>query len=287
MDADGDYSDPSIFLDFGDAVSIMEAAIDNWIANEGSSGIAVGTVSASSIPLIGFKPTDYPWTLQQLWEFLVSTGELDVMLVPAAGGSTVDLYPGNAGTDLSGSVTFDYNTGSFNCISAKYTFDLKNTITNIRDFLGPKRPQYRDDIQHWAADVQIDDPELDLPPWDVKQPTIEAQSAAMMAITGRMRETRVFDSIPKEAGGEIQLKDLYYALWQSEMLIRTVPRRLLSMVPEPGISPSFEVGDLITANAVLRGTVGGVQRVFRFTVEQDTEGNEMITELVTSADGEL
>lgn len=287
MDPDGDYSDPDIILVNEDAVSIMEAAIDNWVTNEGSSGITVGSVSASSIPLIGFKPTDWPWTMQYLWEFLVNTGELDVMLVPGIGGSTVDLYPGNAGTDLSGSVVFDYNTGSFNCIGAKYTFDMKNTITNIRDFLGPKRPQYRNDIQHWAADVQIDDPVLDTPPWDAKQPTIEAQSAAMLAVTGRMRETRVHDSIPKEAGGEITLKDLYYALWQSEMLVRTLPRRLLSVTPEPGISPSFGVGDLITANAVIRGTVGGVQRVYRYTVEQDTEGNEMLTNLVTSVDGEV
>jgi hypothetical protein len=68
------------------------------------------------------------------------------------------------------------------------------------------------------------------------------------------------------------------------MIVRTVPRRLLSMTPAPGISPSFGVGDIITANAVLSGSVGGAQRVYRFTVEQDTEGNEMITNLVTTGD---
>lgn len=285
MDADGDYSDPSIFQDFENAPEIMEAAIENSILNDGPMGIAVGSVTASSIPLIGFKPVDFPWSLQQLMDFLVNTGELDVMLNPASGGaSTVDLVPGDAGTDLSGSVVFDYNTGSFNCIGAKYTFDMKDTITRIRYFLGPKRPQYDYDIQHWAGDVQIDDPNLDLPPWDVLEPTIEAQSAAMEANTGLMREVMIYDSTPGEEG-EMALRDLYYALWQSEMLIRTVPRRLLQMTPEPGISPSFGVGDIIGANAVLRGSVGGAQRVYRFTVEQDPEGNEMITSLVTSADG--
>lgn len=288
MDADGDYSDPSLFADFEDAVSIMEAAIDNSILNDGAMGISVGSVSASSIALVGFKPTDFPWTLDQLWQFLVDTGELDVMLVPGSGGtSTVDLFPGNAGTDLSASVIFDYNTGSFNCMNAKYTFDMKNTITRIRYFLGPKRPQYRNDIQHWAGDVQIDDPVLDTPPWDARQPTIEAQSASMEAAVGLLRETRVYDSIPKELGGEITLKDLYYALWQSEMLVRTLPRRILQMTPEPGISPAFNVGDIISANAVIRGTVGGAQRVYSFTVEQDTEGNEMLTQLNTSVDGEV
>ena len=288
MDPDGDYSDPDIFEVNEDAVTIMFAAIQNSITNDGSMGITVNGYTPSTVPLVGFKPTNFPWTLRPLWDFLVDTGELDVMLNPASGGaSTVDLYPGDAGTDLSGSVVFDYNTGTHNCSNAVYTFDLKNTISRIRYFLGPKRPQYRDDIQHWAGDVQIDDPVLDTPPWDVRQPTIESQSAAMEAITGLMRDTRVYDSIPKELGGEITLKDLYYALWQTEMLVRTVPRRLLQMTPMPGISPTFNVADIITANAVIRGTVGGAQRVHSFTVEQDTEGNESITQLVTTADGEL
>ena len=71
------------------------------------------------------------------------------------------------------------------------------------------------------------------------------------------------------------------------MMIRTIPRRLLSFTPDPGITATFNVGDLITANAVIRGTVGGVQRVYRFTEEQDTEGNVSLTNLVTSTDGEI
>ena len=294
QDADGDYSDPSIFQDNGDAVSIMEAAINNDVANDGTYGITVGNVTPSTYDLIGYKPTDWPWTMQHLWEMLVNTGTLDVQLVPAIGGSTVDLYPGDAGTDLSGSVTFDYNTGSFNCMEAKYTFDMKNTISRIRYFLGPKRPQYRGDIQHYSADVQIDDPNLDI--YDpVKQAQIDAQSAAMEGVTGLMREVQIYDSNPPlpdganppELTGESALRDLYYALWQSEMLVRTVPRRLLSVTPEPGVTPTFGVGDLITANAVIRGTVGGVQRVYRYTHRQDVDGNEMITNLITTADGEV
>lgn len=290
----GDYSDPTIFQEFENAVDIMSNAITNNIAEDGSYGISVGSVSASSFPLIGYKPTNWPWSLEQLWSFLVDTGTLDVMLQPAAGGSTVDLYPGDAGTDLSGSVTFDYNTGAFNCISAKYTFDMKNTISRIRYFLGPKRPQYRDDIQHYSRDVQIDDPALDA--YDpVKQAQIDSQSAAIEGVTGLMREIQIYDSnpplpvgaIPPGYTGESALKDLYLALWQSEMLVRTTPRRLLQVTPEPGVTPSFGVGDIITANAVIRGTVGGPQRVYRYTHAQDVDGNEMITSLVTTADGEV
>jgi hypothetical protein len=250
--------------------------------------LTVNSYTPSLIQLVGFSPTDFPWSLDYLWNFLVDTGELDVMLNPGVGGtSTLDLYPGNAGTDLSGSVVFDYNTGSHNCNGAKYTFDMKDTLTRIRYFLGPKRPQFRGDIQHWAGDVQIDDPKLDVPPFDAKQPTVEAQSAAMESAVGLLRETRVYDSVPEELGGEISLRNLYFALWQSEMLVRTVPRRILQMTPAPGISPTFGVGDIISANAVIRGTVGGAQRVYSFTVEQDTEGNESIVQLNTSADGEV
>jgi hypothetical protein len=293
QDADGDYSDPSIFQDWENAVDIMANAITNDIANDGSYGITLGSISASSFPLIGYKPSDWPWSLQTLWEFLANTGTLDVMLIPAVGSSQVALFPGDAGTDLSGSVSFDYNTGSNNCLGAKYTFDMKNTISRIRYFLGPKRPQYRGDIQHFSGDVQIDDPELDI--YDpVKQAQIDSQSAAMEAITGRLREIQIYDSNPPlpdgvnppEQTGENALRDLYYALWQSEMLVRTVPRRLLSVTPMPGIFPAFGLGDLITVNAVIRGTVpSSVQRVYRYTVEMDTEGNEMITDLITSADG--
>ena len=295
QDGDGDYSDPSIFQDFENAVDIMEAAIDNDVANDGPMGITVGSVSASSFSLVGFKPTDWPWTMEHLWSFLVNTGTLDVMLNPGVGGSTVDLHPGDAGSDLSGSVVFDYNTGSFNCMGAKFTFDMKNTISRIRYFLGPKRPFYRGDIQHYSADVQIDDPALDV--YDpVKQAQIDAQSASMEGTTGLLREVQIFDANPPlpdgvnppELTGESALRDLYYALWQSEMLVRTVPRRLLSVTPDPNTGVgSFQVGDIITANAVLRTSVGGAQRVYRYTVEQDTEGNEMLTNLVTTADGEV
>ncbi len=295
QDADGDYSDPSIFQDFENAVDVMEAAIDNDVANDGAYGITVGSVTPSTYDLIGYKPTDWPWTMQHLWDFLVNTGTLDVMLNPGVGGSTVDLHPGDAGSDLSGSVVFDYNTGSFNCMGAKYTFDMKNTITRIRYFLGPKRPFYRGDIQHYSADVQIDDPNLDI--YDpVKQAQIDAQSASMEGTTGLLREVQIYDANPPlpdgvnppELTGESALRDLYYALWQSEMLVRTVPRRLLSLTPDPNTGVgSFQVGDIITANAVLRTSVGGAQRVYRYTVEQDTEGNEMLTNLVTTADGEV
>ena len=103
MDSDGDFSDPSIIEDFENAVDIMAAAIDNSIANDGSMHLTVGTTEGGGVPLVGYRPVDWPMTLKDLWDLLVETGELDVVLNPGSGGSsTVDLYNGDFGTDLIG-----------------------------------------------------------------------------------------------------------------------------------------------------------------------------------------
>jgi hypothetical protein len=278
MDADGDYSDPSIIEDNLNACDIMKAALDNWNSVNGGSDLSSGS-SAGGVPLIGFKPTDWPWSLDRLREFLVNTGQLDIVENHAAG--TVDFHAGDYGTDLSGSVALEYGMGAFNCQAAKYTFDFTNTVSRIRYFLGPKRPQYDGDVQHWAGDVQIDDPGLDT--FDAaKQAVIDALSGSVEGMLGLLRRIEVHDS----NGDENALRDLYYAIWQSDALIHMRPRRLLSVTPEPGISPSFTCGDLITVGAALGETHSGVERVYSYRAEEDTEGNVQLTRVTTSGDQE-
>jgi len=278
MDADGDYSNPSIIKDNSNACDIMQAALDNWNSFEGGSDLSAGS-SAGGVPLIGFKPTDWPWSLDRLREFLVNTGQLDV--VENHGAGTVDFHAGDYGADLSGSVALQYGMGAFNCVAAKYTFDFTNTVSRIRYFLGPKRPQFDGDIQHWAGDVQIDDPGLDT--FDgAKQAVIDALSGSVEGMLGLLRRIEVYDS----HGDENALRDLYYAIWQSDALIHMRPRRLLSVTPEPGISPAFTCGDLITIGAELGETHSGVERVYSYRAEQDTEGNVQLTRVTTSGDQE-
>lgn len=279
MDADGDYSDPSIIADNLNAVDIMAAAINNWIAVEGGLDLAVGTTAGGGVPLIGYKPTDWPMTIEALREFLVNTGQLDLVVNHAAGGSsTVDLYNGDYGSDLSGSVALQYGMGAFNCVGAKYTFDFAKTVSRIRYFLGPKRPQFDGDIQHWAGDVQIDDPDLPDPP----QSTIDGLSSSVEAMLGLLRRIEIYDA----NGDENALRDLYFRIWQSDALINMRPRRLLTVTPEPGISPSFTCGDTITGGAALRDTISGAQRVYSYRAEQDVEGNVQLVSVTTSADQE-
>jgi hypothetical protein len=71
------------------------------------------------------------------------------------------------------------------------------------------------------------------------------------------------------------------------MIIRLVPRRLLTVTPEPGITPSFVVGDIVGVAAVLSESLSGPQRVYEMTIDQDAEGNETISQLVVSADQEV
>jgi hypothetical protein len=284
MDADGDYSDPSIIEDNLDAVSIMAAAIDNSIANDGPMDISVNSAAGGGSPLVGWKPTDWPMTLEQLREFLVNTGQLDLVVNHAVGGaSTVDLYNGDFGSDLTGSVAFGYRTGSFNCTSARQVFDFTRTISRIRYFLGPKRPQYDGDVQHWAGDVQIDDPALDVAPFDVKEPTIESRSASTETLLMLLRRIQIYDA----NGDENALRDLYMHIWQSDMLANLGARRLVTVTPTPGVAPSFQCGDLITVAASIRDSVSGPARVYSYRKEQDTEGNVMYASVTTSADQEI
>lgn len=296
MDADGDYSDPSIIEDNEDAVSIMAAALNNWNAVEGGSDLSVGTAAGGGVPLVGFRPVDWPWTLDRLREFLVGTGQLDV--VENHGADTVDLYNGDFGTDLSASVALQYGTGAFNCVAAKYTFDFTNTVSRIRYLLGPKRPKFDGDIQHWLADVQKDDPCLPgndgvttppaipctPPPGPGGQPgtTIGDLIDGVEGLLGLLRRVEIYDA----NGDEAALRDLYFRIWQSDALVNVRPRRLLEITPEPGISPSFLCGDLITIGAELGESHAGVQRVYSYRAEQDPEGNVQLTQVRTSADQE-
>ena len=281
QDADGDYSDPSLFEDFEDAVSIFAAALQNTIDNDGAFGMALGSAGSGGVPLVGMRPVDWPLDLATLRKLLCDTGQLDTVVIPGSGGtSSMDLYNGDYGSDLSASVSLDYATGGFNCSAAELTWDLASLITRIRYFLGPKRPQYEGDVQHWAGDVQIDDPALDVTPFDTLQATIESLSASGEAAWGLLRQIVIYDA----QGDEDSLKDLFMHTWQADMLGKLRPRKLLRMTPEPGTVPAAGIGDIVSVNALIRGTsVTGTQRIFERTVEQDTEGNQTVS-FVVSAD---
>ena len=110
--------------------------------------------------------------------------------------------------------------------------------------------------------------------------TVEASGVEGML--GLLRRIEVYDA----NGDESALKDLYLAIWQSDALVSMRPKRTLTVTPEPGISPSFACGDLITVAANIRDAHSGVARVYSYRAEQGTEGNVSLVSVTTSADQE-
>ena len=78
----------------------------------------------------------------------------------------------------------------------------------------------------------------------------------------------------------------------TELAHRKIPLELLYVTPQTGVAPEpfddYDIGDLVTVNL---GTVfgpavvSGVQRVYGFDVDLDTDGVERVSELMVSARG--
>ena len=92
--------------------------------------------------MTGF-PTDWPMDIATFANTLLSTGVLDIIVNPGFGSSSVDLYNGDAGTDRSGSVVFQYATGAFNSRGANRTGDMEEVINALWYLLGPRTPGTR------------------------------------------------------------------------------------------------------------------------------------------------
>ena len=82
-------------------------------------------------------PADWPMTVQQMADNLLSTGWLYMVVNPGYGSSTVDLIgPSIRGAplrDMTGSVSLDYATGNFNSQAATKTSDM-----SVRRSWGPR-----------------------------------------------------------------------------------------------------------------------------------------------------
>ena len=296
----GNFSDPSIIEDHLYGPAIMAAAISNSISLDGSfgpTGLGVGGISLNhSVDLTGSRPSSWPMTLDGLRAMLSDGGVLDYIV----NGTTIDLYEGNAGNDLTGSVSFGYGTGAFNCKGAERSIDMDNVFTVIWSLLGPKEPLYDNDVQHWKGNVTIDDSPLG-PNGGIDETTgeyygipdppfsdIASLVLAARGTYGRLQTVDEYDAYTDERtpAAKRRKRRLYQMLWLAKSLYCSTPRNLVKMSPEAGIAPAFDVYDLIAVAATsdLGGGFSGEQRVYEFTCEIDTEGNPELTDIVVSAD---
>lgn len=294
-DLDGDFSKPTFFTDYPQAPAMMAEIIGNSIIWEGPLDLDVGFVDTGG-PDLNAAPSDFPLTLDDMRVMLLQSGFLDIVINPLLGShtiGTVDLYNGDYGTDRSGSISLDYQTGLFNVKRFKRTISMKDVCNKLWYYLGPKC-----DDQHWRGNVTGDDPTLAYPPGGDRDIVagnnpLGALRRDSIADYGELFEIRIYDDFGGDCvddpfGTNNDFRQFYQRMWQNESLLRARPRRLISMEPVRGFFPDpFDANDIITVswgNAIRGVADSGTQRVYEFTVEVDKAGVPSMTNIVTSAD---
>lgn len=255
------------------APAILAAYINNTLSVDGTMPLSVGTVAAGGADVSG-APMSFPMSIDNMRALMVSTGQVDVIVNPGVGSSTVDFTNGDGGTDLSGSVSYDYGTGNFNCQVATRTADMEVTINALWYLLGPRVSETR-----WKGSITPTAPHKG-GTWPA---SLVSRFMGSRSTYGYMQEIRIFDNIDA-----YQIRPLYEEEWANEAWIRAEPRLFASIRPERGITPNFAVGDLISVSAgsQLLGGFSGSQRVYEMEVDCDADGVMSVTEIITSADQE-
>ena len=307
------FANPTIIEDYITGPEILEAMLANSedcgdsSANdcEGPLFLSMGSFETGGCDLTG-APTDWPMTIAELTSLLVSTGCLDVVITPSDPGGgimgSVSGYNGDYGTDLSGSVVFQYGTGAYNIRRLRWNKDMSNMTNKLWYFMGPRiqTPGDPEGLEHWCYNVQGDDPGLPDPiPNGQSLATLIANRLSSRSTYGTRMEIQIFDAGDCSLGGggvfetdccggdpsTAVFRELYRARWETESWIRYQPRELIHITPtrETAIG-SFGIGDLVGVEAVaaVRGGFSGAQRVYSYTVSWDEDGVLALSELQTS-----
>ena len=256
-----------------DAPGMFAEYINNTIAvDPGSYALAVGSVAAGGVDVDVSSLMQFPMDLEQLRALLVGTGQMDVFLSPGTGTSTVNLTNGDGGTDLSGSVSYEYATGSFNATVGQLTVDMSEVINALWYLLAPRvsRERYKGSITPTAPHVGGSWP-----------PALLADIALSRGLYNYRQEIQTKDEV-----GANGIRPYYEARWASEAGLRTFPRHFYSVKPNRGVFPAFIPGDLITVSAgsVLNGGFTEAQRVYEYEVVTDQDGINQVVDILTSAD---
>jgi hypothetical protein len=294
-------ADPSLVVQQeGTAPAIMAAFIkatndcDSLAPGGGPMPLTVGSVSGSGPDMSGV-PAEWPSSIQDMADMLLSSGWLDMVVNPGVGSSTVDLITpplqGGGIRDLTGSVSLDYATGGFNSQAATKTSDM-DTVTNALWYLlGPRVHWWAQDISHWRGSITPTaanaggDGEGGEPgtPWP---PALVAKWMGSRATYGYMQEIQIHDQKEDE---QTTARPLYEEMYANEALLRAEPRKFISIKPErqSGGGVSFLPGDLISVNAgaVLGGGFSGSVLVYEYEITVDADGVAEYTQLLASPDG--
>ena len=249
----------------------------DYIANTisvdpGSYALSVGSVAAGGVDVDISQLMQFPMDLEQLRALLVGTGQMDVFLVPGSGSSAVNLTNGEGGTDLSGSVSYQYATGSFNAAVGVLTVDMSQVINALWYLLAPRvsETRYKGSITPTAPH---------------KGGTWPAPLLADIALSRGLYNYRQEIQTKDEIGANV-IRPYYEARWAGEAGLRAFPRHFYSVKPNRGSFPAFRPGDFINvaAGSVLNGGFSETQCVYEFEVVSDADGINQVTDILTSAD---
>lgn len=339
---DADFSKPvgSGLADGTDLVAtyetgslILEAMLTNTVANpdghnggvppldaEGPIGLTMGTFEAGGTPLFG-APVDWPMSIAEFFALLCSTGTVDAVITytdPGGGiTGTINAYNGDYGTDLSGSVLFQYGTGLRNVSSVRWNRDMTSMVNKYYIFGGPRVESAADPAgeQHWCFNIQgFDGGSEHIPPFTGGLPyppggqAVDLTNAeefggdpnnplghkiyASRTTYGVRMKIDVFDAYDDNCipGFGTVGRDLYRKQWQVYSWFACDPREIIHILPlrDENIG-CFHIGDLIhvEASSEVRGGFSGAQRVYEYTVSWDAPDSVLtLSEIQTSADME-
>jgi hypothetical protein len=304
----GNFSNPNIIQSLVYGPAIIEGMMDGSELNsipedsEGPLRLARGSLAAGSVDLIG-APSDWPMTMMQLANLLISTGVVDVVITPIEFDGNdnygqIDVYNGDYGQDLTGSVTLSYGMGDRNIHSLRWNEDMTQMCNKLWYYLGPKC-----DEEHWRANITGDDPGLAYPPGGGVVGPCGSHGSTNNIIGVRScysrqhfdvrMDIKIFDAAGDETDGCTEAvvvgHELYRRLWQIEQYLRAVPITLIHVTPirDFGIG-LFSIGDLITVEATpdVKGGFSGAQRIYEYTISWDEDSVPAIGELQVSSDNE-
>jgi hypothetical protein len=311
-DDDGDFTLPELLATYLYAPRFVQAMFNNSIDTtlggggppptdaEGPLRMTLNSVAGGTVPL-GADPRDWPMTMAEFAALLISTGKLDMVCTPIEFDAQdsygqLDLYEGDYGNDLTGSVIFQYGMGAYNVRALRWNEDMSDLCNKVWYYLGPKC-----DDQHWQANVTGDDPALAYPPGGKLQPPAAlannplgiARVISQTQYDVRM-DIRIWDALGDGTdcvpGAGAVGYDLYRYLWQNEQWLRNDPRQLVHVTPTRDTEiGSFDIGDLVTveASSEVKGGFSGGQRVYEYSISWDAEESvPALSELQVSSDQE-
>jgi len=291
----GDFSNPTFIERVKFAPSIMEEIITQSLDDsdpakgEGPLFLDIGTVESTTTDVSG-APTDWPMTIAEIQSLLSNAGVLDSVITPTDPGGgvmgTVDFYKGDFGSDLSGSVVFEYATGAQNIRNVRWNDDITNMCNKLWYYLGPRVGTAQDPAgdQHWCANVTGTSvfPSTVISGGDLT--SLLSERSSSQSSYGVRMDIKIWDA-QGDCSVPIMGYDLYKRLWVIESRLRQRVLRFVHITPTRNTAiNSFGIGDLVQVNidSSILGGVSAKQRVYEYTVSWDADGPFYLNELVTS-----